>query len=174
MKKMPAFHRSQQGATLLVALILLLVMTLVGIGAGDTAIMQMQMSRNSQFQQEAYQIALSEIESQYEEFSDDLGPLTTALNNYADTDNSDDITENGVEPLTGAELLMASQAAAIDAVQAAELAFVGDGAPPSGFTIGSFVGKRFDLNSDATIGGTSIGSSQTLGMNFAAPKGTAN
>jgi type II secretory pathway component PulK len=171
MNKKPVFRSRQQGATLLVALILLLVMTLVGIGAGDTAIMQMQMSRNSQFEQEAYQIALSEIQSQFVGFTEDLAPLTTAMNNYADADNGDDITEDGVEPLTGSELLMAAEAAAINAEQEAALVFVGDGAPPSGFTIGSFVGKRFDLNSDATIGGTSIGSSQTLGMNFAAPKG---
>jgi len=174
MKTLPNLPSQQQGATLLVAMILLLVMTLIGIGAGDTATMQLQMSRNSQFEQEAYQIALSEIDSQYKSYTDDLSVLTTALNNYAASDNTDDITQDGVEPLTGAELLMAAEAAAAGAVQTAELAYVGDGAPPTGFTLGSFVGKRFDLNSEATIANSSIGSSQTLGMNFAAPKGAAN
>lgn len=171
MKTLPTLHSRQQGATLLVALILLLVMTLIGVGAGDTATMQLQMSRNSQFEQEAYQLALSELGSQYTSYGKNLDPLTTALNARAGVD---DVTENGVEPLTGAELIMADEATAIGAEQTGTLVYSGEGAPPSGFSLGSFTGKRFDINTDAQIENSSIGSSQTLGINFAAPKGAAN
>jgi type IV pilus assembly PilX-like protein len=171
MNTLPTLHSRQQGATLLVALVLLLVMTMIGVGAGDTATMQLQMSRNSQFEQEAYQLALSEVGAQYVSYGEDLDPLTTALSATAGVG---DVTVDGVEPLTGAELLMAAEATALNAVQTGELVYSGDGTPPSGFTIGSFVGKRFDLNTQATIASSSIGSSQTLGINFAAPKGAVN
>ena len=56
------FARHQEGATLIVSLILLLVLTIVGISTIESVNLQSLMARNSQFQVESYQVALSEIE----------------------------------------------------------------------------------------------------------------
>jgi hypothetical protein len=48
--------RSQRGATLVVGLVLLLVLTVLGVSGMKTATMQVQMSANTQFQQDAFQV----------------------------------------------------------------------------------------------------------------------
>jgi type IV pilus assembly protein PilX len=52
----PATAASQGGATLIVGLILLLVLTVVGISGMNTATMEINMAANTQFQQDAFQI----------------------------------------------------------------------------------------------------------------------
>lgn len=47
---------SQRGATLIVGLVLLLVLTVVGISGMNTATMEINMAANTQFQQDAFQI----------------------------------------------------------------------------------------------------------------------
>lgn len=48
---------AQTGATLIVGLVLLLVLTVVGISGMNTATMELTMSANTQFQQDAFQLA---------------------------------------------------------------------------------------------------------------------
>ena len=64
MKKRHSFpqHRSglrsaQEGATLIVGLVLLLVLTVVGVSSMNTATMEITMAGNTQFQQDAFQAA---------------------------------------------------------------------------------------------------------------------
>lgn len=45
----------QRGATLIVGLVLLLVLTVVGVSGMNTATMEVQMAANTQFQQDAFQ-----------------------------------------------------------------------------------------------------------------------
>jgi type IV pilus assembly protein PilX len=49
-------HR-QTGATLIVGLVLLLVLTVVGVSGMNTATMEITMAANTQFQQDAFQLA---------------------------------------------------------------------------------------------------------------------
>jgi type IV pilus assembly protein PilX len=49
-------HRSQRGATLIVGLILLLVLTVVGVSGMNTATMEITMAANTQYQQDAFQL----------------------------------------------------------------------------------------------------------------------
>ena len=85
------FARYQEGATLIVSLILLLVLTIVGISTIESVNLQSLMARNSQFQVESYQVALSEIEAQLEALEVDLGPLTDAVTEGTETRTGDDI-----------------------------------------------------------------------------------
>ena len=52
----PAAAASQRGATLIVGLVLLLVLTVVGISGMNTATMEINMAANTQFQQDAFQM----------------------------------------------------------------------------------------------------------------------
>ena len=52
----PATAASQRGATLIVGLVLLLVLTVVGVSGMNTATMEINMAANTQFQQDAFQM----------------------------------------------------------------------------------------------------------------------
>ena len=53
----------QAGATLIVGLVLLLVLTVVGVSGMNTATMEVTMAGNAQFQQDAFQLAESGIDT---------------------------------------------------------------------------------------------------------------
>jgi len=55
-------RRRQTGATLIVGLVLLLVLTVVGISGMNTATMEITMAGNAQFQQDAFQDAENAID----------------------------------------------------------------------------------------------------------------
>ncbi len=50
-------RNAQTGATLIVGLVLLLVLTVVGVSGMNTATMEIAMAANTQFQQDAFQLA---------------------------------------------------------------------------------------------------------------------
>ena len=52
----PTLPTSQRGATLIVGLVLLLVLTVVGVSGMNTATMEVNMAANTQFQQDAFQM----------------------------------------------------------------------------------------------------------------------
>jgi type IV pilus assembly protein PilX len=52
----PSLANSQRGATLIVGLVLLLVLTVVGVSGMNTATMEINMAANTQFQQDAFQM----------------------------------------------------------------------------------------------------------------------
>jgi type IV pilus assembly protein PilX len=58
----PAPRTRQEGATLSVGLVLLLVLTVVGISGMNTATMEITMASNMQFQQDAFQAAEDAID----------------------------------------------------------------------------------------------------------------
>ena len=53
----PVSRDRQTGATLIVGLVLLLVLTVVGVSGMNTATMEITMAANTQFQQDAFQLA---------------------------------------------------------------------------------------------------------------------
>ena len=55
-RQLPAFPATQGGATLIVGLVLLLVLTVVGVSGMNTATMEINMAANTQFQQDAFQM----------------------------------------------------------------------------------------------------------------------
>jgi type IV pilus assembly protein PilX len=64
-----ALHRlsplqaSQRGATLIVGLVLLLVLTIVGVSGMNTATMEINMAANTQFQQDAFQMTEDAVDT---------------------------------------------------------------------------------------------------------------
>lgn len=67
MKKQPAFRRNgnrqrQSGAALVIGLILLLVLTLLAVSGMNTATLELQMTGNQQFSQNAFQAAESGLD----------------------------------------------------------------------------------------------------------------
>jgi type IV pilus assembly protein PilX len=54
--RLPPLPASQRGATLIVGLVLLLVLTVVGVSGMNTATMEINMAANTQFQQDAFQM----------------------------------------------------------------------------------------------------------------------
>jgi Tfp pilus assembly protein PilV len=52
----PSLANSQRGATLIVGLVLLLVLTVVGVSGMNMATMEINMAANTQFQQDAFQM----------------------------------------------------------------------------------------------------------------------
>lgn len=155
--------KNSRGAILLVSLLLLLVMTLIGIGAIDNSLLQGNMARNSFESRSLYQRALSEIEAQYqkmqalpylekaEEMTSVIGGDISGMNivdSQTQTyDPSDSITQN------------------------AELKHLGNGPPPSGFSVELYIGKNYEIDSTAEIAGTGSLSSQTQGLTYPAPRG---
>ena len=60
--QMPPLRNGQAGATLIVGLVLLLVLTVVGVSGMNTATMEVAMAANTQFQQDAFQQAEDAID----------------------------------------------------------------------------------------------------------------
>ena len=54
---LPTLRSTQTGATLIVGLVLLLVLTVVGVSGMNTATMEITMAANTQFQQDSFQLA---------------------------------------------------------------------------------------------------------------------
>jgi type IV pilus assembly protein PilX len=59
----PSSAASQRGATLIVGLVLLLVLTVVGVSGMNTATMEINMAANTQFQQDAFQLTEDAIDT---------------------------------------------------------------------------------------------------------------
>ena len=55
-RNLPPLPASQRGATLVVGLVLLLVLTVVGVSGMNTATMEINMAASTQFQQDAFQM----------------------------------------------------------------------------------------------------------------------
>jgi Tfp pilus assembly protein PilX len=61
-ERIGATRASQRGATLIVGLVLLLVLTIVGVSGMNMATLEVQMAANTQYQQDAFQLAESAID----------------------------------------------------------------------------------------------------------------
>jgi PilX N-terminal len=170
-RKTPSRKRSE-GAVLVVSLILLLVMTLVGIAAIDSSSLQTQMARNSLFAQSLYQNSRSEIEIQY-----DLMKGIAYLERIMTSTFTDGGTAyTGIQLIDGNVTTPDPQLNYVAAPdpnsiydQSANLTFTGDAAPPSGYSLGLFVGKNFEVNPVTQVAGTGSISDQTQGLNYPAP-----
>ena len=81
----------QQGASLIVALVFLAVLTIAGITAARLATVEERMAGNSQSRSELYQATQSEIRAQIANFNKDVGKRASLLS----------AANAGLEPLVG-------------------------------------------------------------------------
>ena len=144
---------TQRGATLLVSLVMLLILTLVGLSAVENVNLQTHMARNSQYFIHSYQVALSEIQAQLSDLETDIAPLNAA-------------TFNGIENRVGDDISMQPD----KFTQTVSFEYIGEGLPPTGFSVDTFVGRIYELDSRAQLTNTGIFSDQTQGLNYAGPK----
>lgn len=151
------FDKPTQGMTLVVALVLLLIMSMIGIASVDNGAMQAKMSRNNRFSVEAYEVALSEMRAQYDSF---VAQTYTAVITDTINDQTMEINTFFMAPIYNDQTLE----------QTMTLEYLGAGAPPSGYSVNSFTGHRFELNSQARFTGTGTFSAQTQGITHIAPK----
>ena len=73
--------RKQSGATLIVVMVILLVMTLLGLASTADSRLQLIMARNSQFQTAAHTAALSEINAQIDDINRTTGDVDDIIRN---------------------------------------------------------------------------------------------
>lgn len=162
-------HIRQQGAVLMVSLILLLVMTLLGIAAIDLSQLQSQMARNSLLSQYLHQIAYSEIQAQVKALADPdyLDSVTTSTTTLEKLQHQG-LSKDGVG-LILTDALSATHNANDDYTQSGAIAFIGNTAPPSGYSLGSYVGKNYEIYIVAESTRTQSTSKQTQGLSRIAP-----
>lgn len=154
---------SQYGATLLVALILLLIMTIVGIGASQVSKMQYQMARNTQFQLDMYQVALSENNAQIKVLNSNNKLIEDSLGVFSDQNiDADDLRMS--EKISGVKKTKAELVSTFK--------MLGKSNAPQGFSYGSKVmdSTVFQLETNAKIPNSSIKSNQTQGASILSPK----
>ncbi|MDH0336613.1 pilus assembly PilX family protein [Metapseudomonas otitidis] len=80
MLTIPGYNQHETGASLIVALIFLLVLTIAGITAMRFATMEERMASNTQFRTDAYQLTQSEIRAQMKDFSGSVAKRVPLLN----------------------------------------------------------------------------------------------
>ncbi len=159
---MPA---TQRGATLIVALIFLLVMTAAGVTAMRFATFEERMTSNTQFGNQMFQQAQSEIRSQLLEFNTNVAeraPLLLAIDR-PEMPDADAVaaslpkTARLVVPLTANRALITTNTVNF----AVEL-------PCPGSSVGQFTCLHFEMQTVAAAGTAS--SSQTQGITYEAAK----
>jgi type IV pilus assembly protein PilX len=84
----PRYLRRQDGAALVIGLLLLLVLTLLAISGITTATLELQMAGNQQYQQRAFQAAEIAIEQAIETATFNTSIPSTATNAKVDPDDA--------------------------------------------------------------------------------------
>jgi len=125
----------------------------MGVSSIESVNLQTNMARNSQFNIHAYQVALSEINAQLAALNTDMSSLNQAV-------------INGSEAQTGDALQMQPD----NFTQTVAFSYIGTGLPPTGYSVDTYIGRRFELDSRAQVSSTGIASDQTQGLNYAGPK----
>jgi hypothetical protein len=151
-----AITRQQRGATLLVCLVLLLILTIIGAASVQDVNLQSIMTRNSQFRMQAYNVALSEIDGQFAGLQTDETFLVNALT-----------TDGGRKVLEEADMAMAGENNPFEQDVAVE--FINSSGVVYNFSLGHFSNYSFEIDSAATLPNTGTTSDQSQGLSFTAP-----
>jgi len=150
---------SQSGATLIVALVLLLLLTIFGIAASQSVELQVKSTQIAQGRYESFQAAYSEIIAQVNSSTTVDNDLITTL--FVNAINS----TTAEHSLASGEII--SDVQHVD--QSASIRFLGVGGLVSGSEIDSQV-YRFELDSVATSS-LDVDSNQTQGIAVEFPSG---
>lgn len=151
-----AVRNAQEGATLVVCLIILTILTFLGINAMTDSGLQSAMVRNNQLSLMAYNTALSEINAQINTMSRDNSTLLDAL-----TDSE------GIREFEFNEIILSSLDHPFS--QNLNVQYISEGASWSGNEVGTFRELFFEIESDATLEGSSTRSDQVQGISYIAP-----
>ncbi|MCY1287499.1 hypothetical protein D9M70_364940 [compost metagenome] len=148
----------QMGASLIVALVFLAILTIAGITAARFATMEERMASNSQFRGQTYQNAQSEIRSQIASFNENLAkrvPLLQAANNALDA------TTKFPERRTQADLTTVMTGASITSNK---IRFMSKGLC-EGASVGRFECSAYEIDTESRLSNGAY-SNQTQGIYF--------
>jgi len=94
--------KKERGATLIVSLIVLLVLTLIGVAGMNTSVMQERMAVNSQNSNRAFQAAESTVRSLMDEvYANNLDLLRESMQNSSGVSSKVDVTIDSDNGVTG-------------------------------------------------------------------------
>lgn len=173
MRRFNAPKRAQQGATLIVALVFLLVLTVAGVTAMRFSTFEERMASNTQFRNQVFQQAQSEIRAQLLAFNTNLAnraPLLVAMGKSVAARDSDallaDPSLNSL-PTTAREVqaLTPKMDATGDNIASNTVRYVQEGPCDDGSSAEKFVCVRFEMSARAETAGGSF-SSQSQGLSF--------
>ena len=151
-----AIRGTQQGATLVVCLIVLTILTFLGVNAMTDSGLQSAMVRNNQLSLMAYNTALSEINAQINVMNTNTDTLLEAFRD-----------SEGLREFEFDEILLSSLDNPF--TQNLNLQYLYDGASWSGSEVGTFRELFFEIESGAQLEGTSTNSNQVQGISYIAP-----
>lgn len=160
-------QKNQNGAILIVAIVLLLAMTLLSVSAVDGLSLQSQMARNSIESQTLYQISLSDIQHQFNRlrdprFREHVRASSAITDNPSASQQQSGIrlTERDMQPLQRS--IQYDRSGKIVLMQ-------GDTAPLSGYSLNGFPVHHYEIHIVTRLPGTSSESNQTQGVAHVAP-----
>lgn len=155
--ELPNLARRQQGAVLIVSLIILLVLTLIGIAGMNTSVLQERMAVNAQNSNRAFQAAESSVRALADElYADDLTLLKESMKNANDKSSVKTFTAdaaNGITATYQAEYLgevIITSGSSMDANESSTL----------------LKGFRYELRGTATMDGTGAASTVFTGIEY--------
>ncbi|MDE1464198.1 pilus assembly PilX family protein [Spartinivicinus poritis] len=145
--------KSQQGATLVISLIMLLLFMVISISAVKSANVEERMASNSQYDIAIYHAAYSVLQQHVTNLKKNNKPFVEAL-------SASNQKQKLVDKLT------------IEKVERdSELEYLSMGAPPPQFSLSKdYAGYRYKLQTKAKIKNIGALSTQTVGLMLAAPK----
>ena len=164
----------QSGATLLVSLIMLLILTIIGVSSIEDMSLQSNMTRNSQFKMQAFNTSLSESEAQIPLLFNQIAILQSAMNasdstqRIADADLVMVTADKSINPFdqTVDVIHIPTEVASGD-----DTNFTQATAVSGGYSMGSITKENFELNSISTLPSSGSKSDQLQGLRYTAPAG---
>jgi len=155
--ELPNLAGRQQGAVLIVSLIILLVLTLIGIAGMNTSVLQERMAVNAQNSNRAFQAAESSVRALADElYADDLTLLRESMKDANDKSSVKTFTAdaaNGITATYQAEYLgevIITSGSSMDANESSTL----------------LKGFRYELRGTATMDGTGAASTVFTGIEY--------
>lgn len=164
-RSFPTRGKSQQGAVLIVSLVMLTILTIVAVGTMTDTNLQTNMARNSQISLRAFNLTLSELKAQFKA-SQDNSEMNGAP--YLET-LSKVYQSRDPFPLLPADLLMTSADNPFE--QDIVIRFVREGVCGGGNEIGA-TGLIFEMDSTSELNtgnGSGISSDQSFGLCYPNP-----
>ncbi len=164
-------YRRSQGAILIVALVLLLAMTIVGVASIDTTMLQSQMSRNSLEANTRYQVSVNEIEAQIKQAADSLDYRQDMITKGAAISSSSNVgVSNDGTGYVLTDSDMVSQDTSDPYTQSGYAVFPGyDTGAHHGFTIGDTRMMVIEFNIITTLTSTEANTNLTQAALYTAP-----
>ena len=161
----PTKRKSQQGAVLIISLVMLTILTIIAVGTMTDTNLQTNMAKNSQISLRVFNLTLSELKAQFKASQDN-----SVMNGAPYLETLAEVYQNQ-DPFTlpPADLLMTSAENPFE--QDIVIRFVREGICGGGNEIGS-TGLIFEMDSTSELNtgnGSGISSDQSFGLCYPNP-----